>query len=174
LLTYAHAIVALEAVQLVHVVGSETRARFDLASSRVQFDAAARAVEVIAVIDLTTEAQRSAVDQPMALVARILSNLGCLDAGIAAMAQSAIVVLDEPRIGQFLRTELAAEAIGVPGGLHRLNDTSDDNVTALVAVWSEENTEILLAVLAALKLVENSVLKCSEALGAPKSEVIDE
>lgn len=75
----SHAIVATQAVKLVHIVRSKARATLDLASCRVQLDTAAGAVEVIAVVNLTAESQRSSIDEPMALLARILADLRRLD-----------------------------------------------------------------------------------------------
>jgi hypothetical protein len=120
------------------------------------------------VIDFAAEAQRSTVDQAVALMARILSDLGCLDTGIAAMAQSAIVVLDESRVCELFGTKLAAEAVWMPARLHRLDDPSNYNVAALVAVGREQHAKVLFAVLAAFELVKNSILEGAEALSAPK------
>lgn len=164
----SHSIVASQAVQLVHVVSSKPGAAFDLASCRVQLDAAARAVEVIAVIDFASEAQRRAVDESVALLARIFPDLGCLDARIASVAQSSIVVANEPGVRQLFRTQLTTETFRMPTGLHGFDDTPDDDVPAFVAKRSVENSEILLAVLAAFEFVENPVLEGAEALSATK------
>jgi hypothetical protein len=63
---------------------------------------------------------------------------------------------------------LTTEAFWMPTGLHRLNDSSDDNLAALVAEWSVKNSEILLAVLAPFKFVENSIFERAKALSTPK------
>lgn len=86
------------------------------------------------------------------------------------MAQGAVVVTDETRVGEFLRAQLAAEALRVPAGLHRFDDATDDDVAALVAERSIEDPEVLFAVLATLELVEDSVLERAEALSAPKND----
>lgn len=57
----------------------------------------------------------------------------------------------------------------MPAGLHRFDDATDDDVAALVAERSIEDPEVLLAVLATLELVEDSVLERAEALSAPKT-----
>lgn len=117
-------------------------------------------------IDFTAETQRSAINQAVALVARIFADFRCLKLGVAAMAQGTIIVANKSRVGQLSCAHLAAEAIGMPASVHRLNDASDDDVPTLVAVGSKKDSEILLAILAALKLVEDSVLEGAEALGA--------
>jgi hypothetical protein len=121
------------------------------------------------VVDFAAEAQRRAVDESMALLARILADLGGFDAGIASVAQRSIVVPYEARVGELLGTELTTEALGMPAGLHRLDHPTDDDLVALVAERRVQNSEILLAVLATLELVEDSVLERSEALRAPKN-----
>jgi hypothetical protein len=121
------------------------------------------------VINFTAEAQRGAVNDAMALMARILANFWCFNVGIASMTQCPIVVANEARIGQFLCAQLTAEAIGMPAGLHGFNNTPNNNFAALVAVWRKKHTEVLLAVLPALKFVENSVLELTEALSATEN-----
>lgn len=123
-------------------------------------------------VDLAAEAQRRAIDESVALLARVLADLRGFDAGIAAVAQRAVVVADEAGIGQFLRAQLAAEALRVPAGLHRLDDTTNDDVAALVAERRVQNPEILLAVLATFELVEDSILERAEALRTSKSNKI--
>lgn len=123
---------------------------------------------MIAVIDFTAESQRSSIDEPMALLTWILANLWSFDARIASVAQSSIVVSNESGIGQLLCTQLATEALRMPTRLHRLDDSADDDVAALVAEGSIKNSKILLAVLATLKLVEDSILERAETLSASK------
>lgn len=81
------------------------------------------------------------------------------------MAQGAVLVLDEPTVGQLLGAQLAAEALWMPAGGHRLNDSPDDELAALVAAGSEEDVEVTFAVLATLKLVKDAILEGPEALG---------
>lgn len=166
----SHSIVTAQAVKLVHVVRGEAGSALDLARRWIQLDAAAGAVEVITVEDFSAEAQWRTIDESMALLAWIFPDLRGFDAGIAAMAQGAIIVPYEARVGQLLGAQLTTEALRMPARLHRLDDTPDDDFVALVAEWRVEDSEILLAVLAALELVEDSILEGSEALRAPKSE----
>lgn len=58
----AHAIVASQTVQLVHVVGGIPAAVLHLPGRRVQFGTAGRTVEVIPVVNFTPEAQWRIVD----------------------------------------------------------------------------------------------------------------
>lgn len=70
----SHPVMALEAVQLVHVVHCVSGAVLYFACRRVQLDAATLAVEVISMVDFTSEAKWCIfVDDAMALVTNILS-----------------------------------------------------------------------------------------------------
>jgi hypothetical protein len=84
------------------------------------------------------------------------------------MAQSSIVVTDEARIGELFRAQLATEALWMPAGLHGFDDTANDDVSTLVAERRVQDPEVLFAVLASLKLVENSILERAEALSTAK------
>lgn len=69
---------------------------------------------------------------------------------------------------------MTTEALRMPACLHGLDHTTNDDVPALVAEWSIQDSEILLAVLATFKLVEDSVLKRAETLRASKmTEIIE-
>jgi len=93
-----HSIVTAQAVKLIHVVRSKSGATFDLASCRVQLDAAAGAIEMISMVDFATETQWRTIDKSMALLARVLADLRSFDVRITSMAQSAVVVADEARV----------------------------------------------------------------------------
>lgn len=121
---------------------------------------------MITVIDFTTETQRRTIDQAMTLVTRIFSDFRSFDACIAAMAQGTIIVPNETAIGKLLGTHLTAETFRMPAGLHRFDDTTDDDVATLVAEWRIKCAKITLTILATLELVEDAILKCSEALSA--------
>lgn len=123
---------------------------------------------MITVINFTAESQRSAIDESMTLLARVLANLRSFDTCITTMTQSSVIVANKAGISQFLRAQLATEAFRMPAGLHGFNDSTDDDVATLVAKWCIKNPKVLFAVLATLKFIEDSVLESAEALGAPK------
>lgn len=56
----------------------------------------------------------------------------------------------------------------MPTGLHRLDDSSDDDIATLVAEWRVQDSKILFAVFAAFEFVENSIFEGAKALRAPK------
>ena len=85
------------------------------------------------------------------------------------MAEGTILVPDEPAIGQLLVAQFAAEAMRMPIGGHCFDDPSNHEFTAFVAARSKEDVEVTLAVLPALKLVENAVWESAETLGASKN-----
>lgn len=93
-----HSIVTAQTIKLVHVVSREPGATFDLASRRVQLDAAGGAIKMISMVDLATETQWRAIDKSMALLARVLADLRSFDVRITSMAQGAVIVADEARV----------------------------------------------------------------------------
>lgn len=119
-------------------------------------------------INFTTETQWSTVNKPMALLTRVLADFRCLDARIASMAQSSVVVSNETRVSQLLRAQLATEAVRMETCLHRFDHTTNNDVTTLGTERSIKNSEIPFAILATFEFVENSVWEGSEALSAPK------
>lgn len=98
----SHAIMTTQTVQLVHVIRGEASSALNLARCRIQLDAATGAIEMIAVVDLPTKAQRRAIDESVTLLARILSDLRSFNARVASMTQRSIVVPYEARIGELL------------------------------------------------------------------------
>lgn len=119
-------------------------------------------------INFTTETQRCAINQAMTFVTRIFANFGSFKLCVTAMTQGTIIVANKSGIGQFSLAHLASEALGMPASVHCLDDTSNDNITTLITVGRKENTKILLAILATLKLIKDSVLEGPEALGTAK------
>lgn len=119
-------------------------------------------------IDFAAEAQWCAVDEPVTLLTRIFADFRSFDRSIAAVAQGSIVVANETGVSELASAQLTTEAFWMPTGLHRLDDSSDDNFTALVAEWRVQNSEVTFAVLATFKFVKNSIFEASEALRAPR------
>lgn len=69
--------------------------------------------------------------------------------------------------------QLALETTRVPVGVHRLDDTPNDELTALDAAGRKEDMKVMFAVLAALELVEDGILgEWTEALGADKAVLV--
>lgn len=151
-----------------HVICSKTSATLNLTCCRIQFNTASGAIEMITVINFSTESQWSSIDESMTLLARILANLWCLNICIASMTQSSILISYEARVGQLFSANLAAEAFWMPAGLHCLNYASDDNVTTLVAIWCKQNTKIFFAVLSAFEFIEDPILERAETLSTSK------
>lgn len=92
-----------------------------------------------------------------------------LGLGVALVAEGPARVLDEPAVGQLDGAVLAAEALGMPVGVHGLDDAPDDELAALAAAGREQDVEVVLAVLAALELVEDAVPELLEALGTAEN-----
>jgi hypothetical protein len=87
------------------------------------------------------------------------------------VTQSAIVVANEARVGEFASAQLTTEAFWMPACLHRFDDSSDDNFSAFVAEWRVQNSKVAFTVLAALEFIENSIFEASKALGAAEKRV---
>lgn len=84
------------------------------------------------------------------------------------MTQCTILISDETTIGEFFCALLATETLRMPVGCHCLNNAADDEFVTFVAARSEQNMEIVLAILASFELIEDAVLEGPEALSAPK------
>lgn len=133
----SHTVVAPKAVQLIHVVGSVASAIFHFACGGIQLLSTSGTVEMVPVVNFTPEAQRSIVYYAMALVADVLAQSHLFLLAVAVMAEGTVLVANESGIGQRNVAPLAGEALRVPVGRHRLDDTSDDKVVALVATRRE-------------------------------------
>lgn len=164
-----HAVMAAQAVQLVHIVRGISRAVLDLSSRRIQLNSTRGTVEVISMINFAPETQWRIVDYAMALIADMLAQAHLLLLPVAVVAEGTILVANKTRVRQRDVATLAREALRMPVGHHCFDYTADDKIIALVAAWREQDVEIFLAILAPLKLVEDAVLELAEALGAYKT-----
>jgi len=165
----AHFVMASEAVELVELVGSVPGAGAHLACTAGQLNATACAVEVVWMVDLPPEPQGIPINGAVALLAHVLPNAIRLHLGVALMAQSSALIFDESQVGQLLVTHLAREALCMPGGLHSLDNSADDEFATFLAAWREQHMKVVLTVLAPLELVEHAVGERSETLGAHKT-----
>lgn len=102
----------------------------------------------------------------LALVAHIFAQTDCFHPGIAVVAQCTILIPDESTIGQFLGAQFAAEALRMPIGCHRLDDTSDDEFAAFIAARRKQDVKVAFAIFSSLEFVEDAILEGTEALGA--------
>lgn len=164
-----HPIVTTQTIQLVHVVGCVAGTILHLTRRRVQLGPARGTVEVIPVINLSSEAKRCIINDAMALVTDMLPKSNLFLLAIAIVTKRSVLIADETRIGQWDGAPFARETLRMPVGCHRLNDAPDDEIVALVAARRKQDVEVLLAVLAPLELVEDTILELPEALGANKA-----
>jgi len=165
----SHLVVAAEAVQLVELVGGVAWPRAHLPGGGRELLLTVVAAEVVRVIHLAPESERLPVYEGVAFLAHVFAQSGCFHLGIAIVAQGPALVLDEAEVRQFFMTHLTCEAVGVPGHLHGLNNSSYDELAALVAAGGEQHMKVVLAVLPSFKLVKHSVRERSEALGADEA-----
>lgn len=158
-----------QTVQFVHIVSSIPGTILDLSRGRIQFSTTRRAIEVVSMVHFTSEAQRSVVDDTMALVADVLSRAHVFFLLVTIVAKSTVLVANESRIRQWDIAPLAGETIRMPVGRHRLDHPTDDKVVALVTARGKQDVKILLAIFAPFEFVEDAILKLAEALGTDKT-----
>lgn len=164
-----HSIVTLETIQFVHVVGSKSGTTLHLTCRIVQLNTTTGAIEMVPVIDFTTEPQWTIINYAMALVTNILANTNCFHVGVTLMAQGTILVTNESGVGQFFVASFATEAMRMPTGCHRLDDTANDKVAAFVAAWCKEDVKVAFTIFAAFEFIKNAIVEFAEALSAPGS-----
>lgn len=172
-----HLVMATEAEEIVHIIGSISRAMFDFSSCMIQFYSACGTCEVVAMIHLATVTQRFAVDHAMALMAHVIQQPISLDASIASMAESTPTIFNKTCVGQLHITFLTTEACRVPVGIHCFNHTANYEFPTFSAARSKQHLEVSFTVLTSFKLVEYAFGKHTEALcthkavGMPKFSV---
>ena len=132
-----HPIVAPETVQLIELLGCVSWSGSHLPGGAGQLYATTCAVEVVGMIDLASEPQWLLINNRVTLLTHVLAHPRSLHLHhnmnsesemiilrsylcIAFMTQCSSLILDEAQISQLLVTHLTAEALGVPGGAHGL------------------------------------------------------
>lgn len=158
----AHLVVAAEAIQVP----------FDLACLSSKFHTASSAVEMVRVIRLTAELEWHVINDAVALVADVFAT-GCgLFLCIALMTQSPPSIFDEALVCKRDSADLATETLWVPVVVHGLDYATNNEFATLATAWCEENVEVMLAVLATLKLIEDAFRKWPEALATDEASLV--
>lgn len=134
-----------------------------------QLHTASGAVEMVWVVGFTAELQRHVINDPVALVADVFATGCSLFLRIALMTESSSSILDETLVSQRDSANLTLEALGVPVVIHGFDNSANDELAALAAAGGEKDMEVMLAVLAALELVEDTFGKWPEALATDKA-----
>lgn len=78
-------------------------------------------------------------------------------------------VLDKTCVGQFHTALFTSEAAWMPAGVHRFYHPSNDEFAAFTAARGKKYVEVMLAVLATVKLVEHPISELAKALSANKT-----
>lgn len=68
-------------------------------------------------------------------MADIATASSCFLSFVAFTAQRSASISEESDIGEFLVAHFAAEAVRMPRSIHRLDDTSNDELIALSTAW---------------------------------------
>jgi len=164
-----HLVVATETVELVEFLGRVAWSSSHLPGRAGQLNATSSAVEVVWTIVLSSEPQGLPINGRVTLLTHVLPHTCRFYLCITFMTESSSLILDEAKICQFLVTHLTTETLRMPSGSHRLDDPSNDEFSALGAAGSIEDMEAMLAIFPVLELVEDSIRKLSEALGADEA-----
>lgn len=158
----AHLVMTAEAVQIP----------FDFTCLCGQLHTASGAVEVVRMVGLTAELQRHVVNDAVALVADVFATGCSLFLGIALMTEGSSSILDETLVSQWDCANLALETLGVPVVVHGFDNSTNDELATLATAGGEKDVEVMLAVLAALKLIEDTFGKWPEALATYKASLV--
>lgn len=158
----AHLVMAAQTIQVT----------LHLTCLRSQLHTTSGAVEVVRMIRLTTVLQRHVIHNSMTLVADVLPNSSSLLFCIALMAEGSASVLYEALVSKWHLAGFAAETLGVPVVVHGFNDSANDELPTLATARGKQDMEVVLTVLAAFKLVEDSIRKWAEALTANKAGLV--
>lgn len=102
----------------------------------------------------------------LTLLTHIATSYLGLHLSIALMAKRTILIAYEATVSQLFGAQLTAKALRMPAGGHGLDNTSDNELSALVAAGGKQYMEVPFAVFAPLELVENAILERTEALSA--------
>lgn len=105
----------------------------------------------------------------LTLLTHIATSYFGLHLGIALMAKRTILIAYEATVSQLFGAQLTTKALRMPASGHGLDNTSNDELSALVAAGGKQYMEVPFAILAALELVENAILERTEALSATES-----
>lgn len=104
-------------------------------------------------------------------MANISPGSSSFNSSITLVAQSPPSVLYEAQIRELLVAHLATKALGVPVGVHGLDDPSNDEDSAFGAARRKKDLEVVFAVLSAFEFVEDAVFEFLEALSTSKNSV---
>lgn len=160
----AHLVMATQAVQIVHIIGSISWAMFDFASSMIKFHPTGGTSKVVTMIHFSTEAQWLSIDHSMALEADVVLQTISLSPGVTRMAQCTPLVPHKTSISQLSIARLAVEAFGVPVGIHSFYHASNHKFTAFATAGSKQDVEITLTIFTTFKLIKYSIRECAETL----------
>lgn len=86
------------------------------------------------------------------------------------MTQRTILIPKKAGVSQRNVTPLASKTLRMPIGSHRFDDTTNNEIIALVAARREQDVEVFLAILSTFEFVEDTILELSEALGTPANQ----
>lgn len=91
---------------------------------------------------------------------------------MAFAAEGAAGVPDEASVGQHAFARGASKAIRMPGVVHSLDDSPNDERLAFATTGGKQDVKVVLAILALLELEENPVFERLKALCADKASSV--
>lgn len=110
------------------------------------------------------------LDREAALLAKFLGS--SLHFSIALLTERPSLVLNKPHIGQVGVADDTLEAVWVPALAHGTNYSANDELTTPTAAWRKECLEVVLTILAALMLKEDTIRKRLKALDTDEASLV--
>lgn len=111
----------------------------------------------------------SFLDDGMTFMANVFTSSSSFLSFVTFSTKSSSCISKKTDIGEFLITKFTCETIGVPIGIHSLDNATDDKLVTFAATWSIEDMKIVFAIFFALEFKVDSIRERLEALGTDKA-----